>query len=408
MSSSNTLLNGKKILIIGGTSGIGRGVAVASICHEASVVIASSSEAKVKVAVEALKQGVRKEGITVTGQAFDMRDSPALTKFLSDNGPFDHLVGTYTFDSTWYTGLTEVQVFTAGDQTSLGRGFPDVEIDDRVKGQFDTRYWAPMIAAQFAYKNKLFNSGGSLIMTMGAAFYRPPPGWALVAGIVGAVESATRGLAVDLKPIRVNTVIPGLVASEFWDDLPEDARNAMYETKGKELLVGHVGTPDEVAEAYIFAMKDLTMDAGLEELVLSGALFNGGEEGKKSPVRSRSVTPEPNTDDELFGSDISRPASPADGAQASSSIGMGPGRTGVKGVIRDRAEARTRENARRAQEIAALNSQMEKAAITARTYKEDEEAARKEAEEEEQSAKERYRRRRWRELKERATGGNAG
>ncbi|KAG9087642.1 hypothetical protein FRC07_012772, partial [Ceratobasidium sp. 392] len=150
------------------------------------------------------------------------------------------------------------------------------------------------------------------------------------------------------------------------------------------------------------------MDAGLEELVLSGALFNGGEEGKKSPVRSRSVTPEPNTDDELFGSDISRPASPTDGAQASNSIGMGPGRTGVKGVIRDRAEARTRENARRAQEIAALNSQMEKAAITARTYKEDEEAARKEAKEEEQSAKEQYRRRRWRELKERATGGNAG
>ncbi|KAG9097146.1 hypothetical protein FS749_006972 [Ceratobasidium sp. UAMH 11750] len=150
------------------------------------------------------------------------------------------------------------------------------------------------------------------------------------------------------------------------------------------------------------------MDAGLEELVLSGALFNGGNGGEKSPVRSRSVTPEPNTDDELFGSDISRPASPGDNTGAQNSIGMGPGRTGVKGVIRDRAEARTRENARRAQDIAALNAQMEKSAITARTYKEDEEAARKEADEEEKGAKERYRRRRWRELKERARGGNAG
>ncbi|QRV78333.1 phosducin-like protein [Ceratobasidium sp. AG-Ba] len=146
------------------------------------------------------------------------------------------------------------------------------------------------------------------------------------------------------------------------------------------------------------------MDAGLEELVLSGALFNGGEEGKRSPQRSRSVTPEPNTDDELFGSDISRPESPVDSAQAQNSIG----RTGVKGVIRDRAEARERENARRTQEIAELNAKMEKAAITARTFKEDEEAARKEAEEEERGAKEQYRRRRWRELKERATGGNAG
>ncbi|KAG9076751.1 hypothetical protein FRC06_009338 [Ceratobasidium sp. 370] len=92
-------------------------------------------------------------------------------------------------------------------------------------------------------------------MTIGASFNRPSPGWALVSGIVGAVESATRGLAVDLKPIRVNTVSPGLVVSEFWDGLPEDARKAMYETSGQKLLVGHAGTPDEVAEAYIFAMK---------------------------------------------------------------------------------------------------------------------------------------------------------
>ncbi|CAE7136917.1 unnamed protein product [Rhizoctonia solani] len=140
------------------------------------------------------------------------------------------------------------------------------------------------------------------------------------------------------------------------------------------------------------------MDAGLEELVLSGALFNDKNDGEKSPIRSRSVSPTPNTDDELFGSDISRPESPADVPQAHNSIGMGPGRTGVKGVIRDRAEARARENSKRAQEVAELNAKLEKSAITARTFKEDEE----------QDAKERYRRRRWRELKERATGGSAG
>ncbi|KAG8715581.1 hypothetical protein FRC09_016488 [Ceratobasidium sp. 395] len=235
MSSSNTLLKGKKILIIGGSSGIGKGVAEAAIAHGACVVIASSSSTRVDAVVESLKRGAPSSD--VTGQAFDMKDTPALTKFLSDNGPFDHLV------------------FTAGDQTSLGRGYPDVDIDDRVKGHFDTRYWAPMIAAQYAHKNKLFNSGGSLIMTMGAAFYRPPPGWALVSGIVGAVQSATRGLAVDLKPTRVNTVCPGLVVSEFWDGLPEDERNAMYENTAQRLLVGHAGTPDEIAEAYIFAMK---------------------------------------------------------------------------------------------------------------------------------------------------------
>ncbi|KAF8754610.1 phosducin [Rhizoctonia solani] len=156
------------------------------------------------------------------------------------------------------------------------------------------------------------------------------------------------------------------------------------------------------------------MDAGLEELVLSGALFNKGGDGEKSPQRSRSVSPTPNTDDELFGSDFSRPESPIDAPQAHNSIGeyillpatdvfsshqgktpcvifvagMGPGRTGVKGVIRDRAEARARENSKRAQEIAELNAKLEKTALTARTFKEDEVA--KKLEEEEQDAKERY------------------
>lgn len=79
-------------------SGIGRGVAVASLSNGASVVIASSNEAKVNAAVELLKKNIENTGgaQTVTGQAFDMRDSPALTKFLSGNGPFDHLVCTFS------------------------------------------------------------------------------------------------------------------------------------------------------------------------------------------------------------------------------------------------------------------------------------------------------------------------
>ncbi|QRW07264.1 Enoyl-(Acyl carrier protein) reductase [Ceratobasidium sp. AG-Ba] len=251
MSSSNTLLHGKKVVIIGGSSGIGKGVAAAAVANGASVVIASFTEAKVKAAVEILKKSAQIEGVTAAGQAFDMRDSAALTKFLSENGPFDHLI------------------FTGGDMGEVGLGFPNIEINDNTKKQFDSRYWAPMIAAQHAYKNQLFNAGGSFIMTMGTSFYRPQPGWGLVSGIVGAIESATRGLAIDLKPIRVNTVNPGLVASEFWGHLTEEARQTMYEEAAKKILVGHVGTPDEVAEAYIFAMKcsyltgqTITVDGG--------------------------------------------------------------------------------------------------------------------------------------------------
>ncbi|KAF8598533.1 NAD(P)-binding protein [Ceratobasidium sp. AG-I] len=256
MSSSSSLLYGKKVLIVGGSSGklltivsailgIGRGVAAASLSNGASVVISSSSEAKVNAAVELLGKTVENKDVkqTVTGQAFDMRDTPALTKFLSDNGRFDHLV------------------FTAGDMASLNTNFLETEINETVKGQFDTRYWAPMIAAQFAHENKLINPGGSITMTMGTTFRRPSPGWALVSGLVGAIEGATRGLALDLKPIRQ--------AKRFWDNTSQEIRSAMYEGCKERLLVGHAGTPDELAEAYIFSMKCsyftgqvLTVDGG--------------------------------------------------------------------------------------------------------------------------------------------------
>ncbi|KAG9083350.1 hypothetical protein FRC07_013936, partial [Ceratobasidium sp. 392] len=71
----------------------------------------------------------------------------------------------------------------------------------------------------------------------------------------GAVETATRGLAVDLKPLRVNTISPGLVDTELFNNFPPEQRKQLFETYREKLLVGHIGTPEEVAEAYIFAMK---------------------------------------------------------------------------------------------------------------------------------------------------------
>lgn len=112
MSKSSTLLHSKKVIVIGGSSGIyfffelghkqlnlqwytgiGYGVAAAALSNGASVVISSSSQAKVGTAVEKLKQSIEdKNGITVTGQTFDIRDYSALTSFLTKEAPFDHLV----------------------------------------------------------------------------------------------------------------------------------------------------------------------------------------------------------------------------------------------------------------------------------------------------------------------------
>ncbi|KAJ1305395.1 hypothetical protein OPQ81_000410 [Rhizoctonia solani] len=237
MSNSANLLKSKKVLVIGGSSGIGRSVAAASLSNGASVVISSSSQQKVDAAVERLKQGSQGvAGVTVKGRAFDLKDFEALKAFLTEEGPFDHLA------------------ITAGSLPGRLQ-FPEEEISEGFKSEFDVRYYAIITAAQNIHRNKLINPGGSIILTIGVSQYRPPPGWGLASGMTGALEASTRGLAVDLKPIRVNTIAPGLVNTEILDSLSLETKQELLEVRGKTLLVGHVGTPDELAEAYIFAMK---------------------------------------------------------------------------------------------------------------------------------------------------------
>ncbi|KAL5633872.1 hypothetical protein ACGC1H_005905 [Rhizoctonia solani] len=234
MTNSTELLRDQKVVIIGGSSGIGRSVAAAALAHKASVVIASLSPDKVKSAVVMLQREFK--GTTVEGQVLDIKDHAALKSFLDQHGPFNHLV------------------ITAGDLAGE-MNFPHTEIDDSWKAKFDIRYWAVITAAQHVYKNNLIKQGGSIVLTIGNVHYRPYPGWSLINGMVGAVESSTRGLAVDLKPIRVNTIAPGVTDTELFSTFSSEARASFFKTQQEKLPVGRVGTPEEVAEAYIFAMK---------------------------------------------------------------------------------------------------------------------------------------------------------
>ncbi|KAG8744272.1 hypothetical protein FRC10_010435 [Ceratobasidium sp. 414] len=230
MSSSNTLLNGQKILIIGGSSGIGRSVAAAALSNGASVVIASSTQSKVDAAVERLKKGIEgKQNVTVSGHSFNIKDFAALTGFLTKEAPFDHLA------------------------IPKGTGGPpaDVDVRESLQESMDSRYWAVLNAANHIHKHKLVRPGGSLVMTIGTAQQRPIAGWGFSLGAAGAVETATRALAVDLKPLRS----PGLVDTELFQGLPAELRDNMFKAYSEKLLVGRIGTPEEVAEAYIFAMK---------------------------------------------------------------------------------------------------------------------------------------------------------
>jgi NAD(P)-dependent dehydrogenase (short-subunit alcohol dehydrogenase family) len=191
----------------------------------ASVVIASSRKARVDEALNSLPGA--------EGHALDLSDERAVKNFFAALGAFDHLV------------------FTAGENLQLGKlADTDVEAARRF---FDLRYWGAFMAAK--YGSSKIRPGGSIVFTSGLAGQRPHAGWALGASICSAIKGLTRALAVELAPLRVNIVSPGVVRSPLWDNMTEADRAALYRQMEEHLLVGHVGETEEVAEAYLYLMR---------------------------------------------------------------------------------------------------------------------------------------------------------
>ena len=135
---------------------------------------------------------------------------------------------------------------------------------------FGLRYWGAYLAAKHCSSN--IRAGGSIVFTSGIAGQRPRSGWALGASICAAMEGLTRALAVELAPIRVNIVSPGVVKTPLWANLPEADRQALYQQTGDQLPVGHVGDAAEIADAYLYLMRQTYGTAQVLRVDGGGAL----------------------------------------------------------------------------------------------------------------------------------------
>jgi NAD(P)-dependent dehydrogenase (short-subunit alcohol dehydrogenase family) len=234
-------LDGKRIVVLGGSSGIGLATAKAAAKEGASVVVASSRKARIDDALAKLPAGTE-------GHVLDLANETAVQALFASLGGFDHLV------------------FTAGETLQLGSlTSTDVEAARRF---FGLRYWGAYLAAK--YGRGSIRPGGSIVFTSGLAGKRPHAGWALGASICSAMEGLTRALAVELAPIRVNIVCPGVVKSPLWGKMTEADRAALYRQTADRLPVGHVGETEEIAEAYLYLMHQ-TYGTGQVLVVDGGA-----------------------------------------------------------------------------------------------------------------------------------------
>ncbi|MEV0636720.1 SDR family oxidoreductase [Streptomyces sp. NPDC050619] len=219
-------LRGQRIVVIGGTGGIGFAVAEAAAREGAEVVVASRRKESVEAALERLPQGAE-------GQVLDVKDEDAVRGFFGRIGDFDHLV------------------FTAGESL-LMESVAESDLG-RARSFLDTRLWGAYTAVKYGAPS--IREGGSVVLTTGTVARRPMPGTSVAASLCGAMESLTRALALELAPVRVNVVEPGMVRTELWRDLPEEAREGLFAATAQSLPVGRVGEPEDVAEAYLYLMR---------------------------------------------------------------------------------------------------------------------------------------------------------
>jgi NAD(P)-dependent dehydrogenase (short-subunit alcohol dehydrogenase family) len=220
-------LAGQRIVIIGGTSGFGFATAQAASAEGAAVIIASSKKENVDRALAELPA-------TVEGHVLDISQEAGVADFFSRVGEFDHLA------------------VTAGESLELGE-FRTADLE-RARQFFEIRFWGAVTAAKHAAKR--INQTGSIVLTSGIVGLRPQKGWVIAAAIAGAVEAVTRALAIELAPVRVNIVCAGIVKTELWLSMTETERNTLFESAGQSLPVGRVGEPEDIAEAYLYFMRE--------------------------------------------------------------------------------------------------------------------------------------------------------
>ncbi len=204
---------------------MGHAIAKAAGEAGAEVTIASRSKDRLERAARDIP-GCR----TVT---CDMQDEEDVRRLLTEPERVDHVVVTAA--EVAFSPLSAVE----------GKD---------LQSTFNSRVWGSFFVAKHAAPR--LPAGGSITLMSGIAAWRGLPGEAVGAASVGAVEATARALAVELAPVRVNALCPGLIDTPLLHDLLGDQHDAVVAHYSEKLLVKRIGRPEEIAEAALFLMTN--------------------------------------------------------------------------------------------------------------------------------------------------------
>lgn len=214
--------------IIGGSSGIGLALATALVERGDRVVIGGRS-------TERLDAAVRQLGDGAIGRPVDTTDRASVAGFFAGT---EGLSGLFISAASYRTGA-----FRDGDPETSEALFA---------AKFWSQYWTV-----FAALRHLRGDAGIVLMS-GAASARPI-GAPAYAACNAAVEGLTRGLAIELAPIRVNCLSPGTTDSELWRSRPNEQRETAYDHWRQLCVVQRPAHVEEQAHAALFLLDNGNM-----------------------------------------------------------------------------------------------------------------------------------------------------
>jgi NAD(P)-dependent dehydrogenase (short-subunit alcohol dehydrogenase family) len=215
-------LAGKKVVVVGGSSGIGLSTAELAGREGADVIIASRNAARLDAIAEKMN------AIAIPT---DVTDDRSVANLFKSSGPVDHVV------------VTAAQLRSGP--------FKTVAMED-VRSTFEGKFWGAWRVAREAQ----FRAGGSLTLVSGFLSVRPRPNSAIVSAANAALESLARALAFELAPVRVNCISPGIIDTPIRAAMPEAARKEMLAKTAAGLPVGRVGLGDDVAQMILAVMTN--------------------------------------------------------------------------------------------------------------------------------------------------------